>query len=238
MKWSKRAIVWIGQIGIICWMGIQGCLAQANLMQGKNIGIYISSSNFTITDGYYMPVAQFLSIEEDRSSIGEMKAELMIRVGELLSEQLIKVAMADSVYFLNADIYKGRYFQKFYSTKTNRLTDSLTLENTDLVLVINKMDLSIRQHRSVYIRSNQMYTQKIPVKVAEMSITLLDPVVPDLALEAHTCFDEQKDKKVEMSFDFYQSDSKLGLFFSYLFSRWWYQLQEGELDNCYAELEE
>jgi len=71
-----------------------------------------------------------------------------------------------------------------------------------------------------------------------MSITLLDPVVPDLALEAHTCFDEQKDKKVEMSFDFYQSDSKLGLFFSYLFSRWWYQLQEGELDNCYAELEE
>ncbi len=211
------------------------CSGQANLMEGKNIGIYISSGNFILSEGYYLPVAQFLSIEEDRSSVGELKAELMIRMGELLSQQLIEVAKADSVFFLNADIYKGRYFQRFYSTEDNRLTDSLQLEDTDLVLVINQMDLTIRQHRSVYIRSNQMYTQKIPVKVAEMSITLLDPAVPDLALEARTCFDEQRDKKAQMSFDFYQDDSKLGLFFSYLFSRWWYQIQEGDLNNCGSE---
>jgi len=218
-------MIWGVLFGGMCW-------SQANLMEGKRIGLYISSSGFELADGYFIPTAQFLSVEDDRSSIGELKAELMIRLGELLSEQLSMLSNADTVYFLNADVYKGRYFQQFYSTATNRLTDSLRLENTDLLVVINSLVLNIRKHRSVYIRSNQMVTERIPIKVADMSISLLDPYVPDLAIEAKTCYDEQKDKKVSYEFDFYRENSKLGTFFSQLFSQWWYQLTEGELDNC------
>ena len=85
------------------------------------------------------------------------------------------------------------------------------------------LELSHRSHRSVFIRSNRMFTEKIQVKKAQMAITFFDPTLPELALEAKTCYDEYTSEKVSYAFDFYRQESKLGAFFSQLFSHWWLQ---------------
>lgn len=206
--------------------------AQSGLLRSKRVGLYISSSNFDFQDFYYLSAAQFLKIKEDRSYAGELKSELLIRIGETLCPQLQSLAEADTVYFVNADIDRGVAFQKGYNSLENKLEDPLVIPNTDLVLVINKLELSYRSHRSVFIRSNQMFTEKIKVKKAQMAITFFDPSLPELALEAKTCYDEFTSDKVAFEFDFYREESKLGEFFSQLFSQWWWQIEEGVADNC------
>lgn len=219
---------------------LMGCLllplsmwGQANLLEGKRIGLYVSSSQFSLPGDYYMATAQFLKIGEDRSGVGDLKAELMIRLGNMLADQLKEVALCDSVSFLNADMYKGRLLQQMYDRETNQLKDTLSqLEGIDLILVLNELDLQIRNHRSVFFQSNNMITKKVKVKHAEMSATLLDPLAPELTLQFRSCFDEQQSPKTNYFFDFYQKESPLGDFFSQLFSRWWYQMQEGTADSC------
>jgi len=206
--------------------------AQAGLLREKRIGVYISSSQFDYTEDYGLQAAQFLKLEEDRSYTGDLKTELMIRVGGLLSNELTSLAQADTVYFMNADLQKGYLFQQAYDVARNRLKDSLKIPQTDLILVINQLDMGVRSHRSVFIRSNRMLTEKIPVNTASLSVTLFDPGLPDLALELETCFDAYTTPKVDTAFDFFRDRSKLGAFFSQLFSQWWAQMEEGNPSNC------
>ena len=208
-------------------------IGQANLLQGKLLGIYISSSQFDLPQKYAMSTAQFLSVGENRSGVGNQKSELMIRLGELISRQLNGLAAADSIIFLNGDLIKGRAFRAMYDRETNKLKDTIpALSGIEMVLVINELDLGTRSHQTVFFRSNQMYTKKIEVKTAELSATLLDPYVPELAIQLSTCFDEYDSPKVPYHFNFYKADSKLGDFFSRLFSNWWQQMLDGIESNC------
>ena len=215
-----------------CFGSTQVC-AQADLLRGKTVGVYFSSKAFSYPDEFYLAISQFLTLDDDRSWIGQMKAEFMIRLGWMYIEQLQEVAETDTVYFLNAELGMGRAFQRIYDAENATIgKPGEDLAELDLVLVINPFSIQSRIHKSVFIRSNRMITERIPVKTCQFNITLFDLHNPSLVLPTEICLDDQSGPKPEWHFDFYMQKSSMGKFLSKCFSQWWAQMLNGERSNC------
>ncbi|MDX2247828.1 MAG: hypothetical protein SF052_13670 [Bacteroidia bacterium] len=196
---------------------------QNEILKGKQVGFYISSNDFLIPEEQNIAITQFLTIGEDRSYAGKLKAEFMIRIGWLFSEQLQILSGADSIHFLNADLPKGKAIQESWDAERNRLVrPGEPLQELDYVLVLSPFSLTTRIHKSVFIRSNRMVTDRITVRMTDMKITQFQISDPTSPRNYHICFDEQtSEKPVETYFDFYREKSPMGKYLSLLFSRWW-----------------
>ena len=213
--------------------GLTASWAQANLLSEKTVGVYISSKAFSYPDDFYLPISQFLTLDDDRSWVGRMKAEFIIRMGWMFTEQLQQLAGADTIYFLNADLRMGRAFQRIYDPDQSTITrPTEDLAELDMVLVVNPYTLRSRMHRSVFIRSNRMITERITVKTSQFTITLFDLHNTSLVLPTQSCLDDQKGPNPNWHFDFYRNKSAMGKFLSKGFSQWWDQMLEGNRDNC------
>lgn len=228
---------WMLVLGLLVFMfaGNPSLVAQDSLaMSGKRIGIYFGSKEFQYSQSYYLPIAQFLSVSEDRSYTGKMKNELLIRLGEQLAEQLPAISGADSVYFINGDVTRGRAFINSYDVKANRIYDpARVFEGTDYIIVLNSLDLSTRIENDFFIRSNRMLTERVHVKQGNMKLTLFD--LGDLKTSPRiieTCLDERKSPEKAISFNFYRKRSALGRFFGRMFTANWNQLGTGSDSNC------
>ncbi len=228
---------WILVFGVILivFAGSPNLVAQDSLaMRGKRIGIYFGSKEFQYSESYFLPIAQFLSVSEDRSYTGKMKNELLIRLGEQLAEQLPVISGADSVYFINGDMTRGRAFINSYDIKANRIYDpARVFEGTDYIMVLNSLDLSTRVENDIFIRSNRMLTERVHVKRGNMKLALFD--LKDLKSPPRmieTCLDERKSPEKGISFDFYRKRSALGRFFGRMFTANWNQLLIGSDSNC------
>lgn len=208
--------------------------AQANLLAGKTVGVYISSKAVVYPTDYYIPIAQFVTRDNDAAWNGRLKAEFLIRMGWLLSEQLGALSEADTVLFLNADLPRGRAMQAAYDPVLNRISPGEeALDDVNFIIVLDHMDLDVRLHRSVFIRSNRMITERIPIKKVHCRLTLFDLASPDLVLPTEVCLDDMNDKNPpEWYFDFYRQESKLGQFLSKIYTQWWAQMLTGERSNC------
>lgn len=228
---------WVLTTGLIFFMfaGNLSLFAQDSLaMTGKRIGVYFGSKEFQYPQSYYLPIAQFLSVSDNRSYTGKMKNELLIRLGEQLAEQLPGISGADSVYFINGDLTRGRAFINSYDVRANRIYDpARAFDGTDYILVLNSLDLSTRIENDVFIRSNRMLTERVHVKQGNMKLTLFDLgdlKTPPRVIE--TCLDERKSPEKSISFDFYRKRSALGRFFGRMFTANWNQLRTGSDSNC------
>jgi hypothetical protein len=208
--------------------------AQGSFLEGKRVGIYFSSKEFQYTEDYNLPIAQFLSVDDDRSYSGKMKSELLVRLGELLTEQFPGVTGADSVYFINADLQSGRAFINSYDAIDNRIYDpAMAFEGTDYILVMNSLDLSTRVENDVFIRSNRMLTERVRVKKAQMAFTLFDlSDLTSLPRQLESCLDERRSPVLANQFDFYQKRSSLGKFLGRLFTQTWDQAISGTDSTC------
>ena len=222
-------------VGFILFLSPYMLNAQAGLLRGKKIGVYVSSRAFEMNEDFYLQAAQFLKLKEDRSYTGELDTELLIRIGEIFCKQLQSLAEADTVFFLNADVEKGYAFQEAFDSEQNKLTGKVTIKDTDMLVVMSRMKLSTRSHRSVFIRSNRMFTERVKVKKADVSMSLFDPALPELSLVAQLCFDEYNSPKRPAHFDFYGAESPFGKFMGRVFSQWWWQLEEGIPSSCEEE---
>ncbi|MFK7925702.1 MAG: hypothetical protein AB8H47_27385 [Bacteroidia bacterium] len=217
------------------WNGLSA--KSENLMpslQGKSVGVYVSSKGFTFDQGLDMQVTQFLTIGEDRSYVGRLKPELMIRLGWLLTEQIQALGQTDTVHFLNADPPRGFAFREIYDVENNRIqkTEVEALKDIDYVLVINEFDLAYRFHRSSFIRSNRMVTERITVKTTSLSLTTFSLGKSQQGSTIQVCYDDQKSEKPPRHFDFYQQKSPMGRYIGFVFSQWWQLWLEGKSDNC------
>ena len=217
-----------------CLLGSAPLPAQSSFLMGKRVGIYFSSREFQYSEDYNFPIAQFLSVGEDRSYSGKMKSELMIRLGEQLTEQLPQVSGADSVYFINADLQQGRAFINSYDAIDNRIYNpALIFQETDYIFVINSLDLTVRIESDVFIRSNRMLTERVRVKKAQMLLTVFDLAdLKSLPLQLETCLDERTSPLQTSQFDFYQQRSALGRFLGRLFTQSWQQALSGTVSSC------
>lgn len=207
--------------------------AQAPSFANKKIGVYISSKEFNYPPEYYIQVSQFLKQEDDRSAAGRMKAELIIKLGWLLTEQLQTITGADTVYFMNADLALGRGLQDAYEKTYGRLRQpSEELKTLDVIWVVDPFELSNRIHKSVYIHSNRMITERIPIKKVNFFVRQFNMDDPTRALVDEVCFDAKTSPSAPAHFDFYESESPLGKFFSRAFSQWWAQVQGTSTGLC------
>ena len=200
--------------------------------QGKKISVFISSKTSHYTDPFVLPVTQFLKIEEDRSWTGDLKAEFLIRIGELFCTELQDLTQADTVIFLNADLNRGQQFLANYDQEREQLVSSQGLSDSDMLLIIQDFSLKNRLERSVFIRSNRMFSEKVPVKQAELNILAFSSGKTLPAKTFSICRDEKTSTKVPLHFDFYNSQSKLGKFLSQVFSNWWEMDLRNESSNC------
>lgn len=217
------------------WNGVSA--KSENLMpslQGKKVGVYVSSKGFSFDQGLDMQVTQFLTIGEDRSYVGRLKPELMIRLGWLLTEQIQALSLADTVHFLNADPPRGFAFREIYDIESNRIqkTDAEALKDIDYVLVINEFELAYRFHRSSFIRSNRMVTERITVKTTSLSLTTFSLGQSQQGSSIKVCYDDQKNEKPPKHFDFYQQNSPMGRYLGFVFSQWWEQWLNKVPSNC------
>jgi|GEM_PF-3489227 len=207
--------------------------SQYNPFKGKKVGVYISSKQFLFDPTYYMDIAQFLKVEIDRSQGENVKKELLVRMGELFSQELQRVSQADTCYFINGDPDKGRTFIKAFNAEYNSLTPlGASFADTDYVLILNEFSLENRFSNSLYIYSNKMFNKKVRVRVGELLITTFDVKGNFPIFQKESCLDEHQKEKPELSMDFLQKDSALGNFLSLLFSQFWMQVQTGEDSSC------
>jgi hypothetical protein len=230
----------VSKIMLLCLflggLGESGFLwGQALPQSGQRVGLYISSRSFGYAPDFFIEVAQFLKLEEDRSNIGKMKNELIIRLGDELARQLQALSDADTVYFLNANLELGRAMLAAYDTAKGYLLDpDPVLQELDQVLVIDPFFIASRNHRSVFIRSNRMISQNIPVKKARFTVILIEPQRPRIPYPTEVCYDDLKSAKPTLTFDFMSQESQMGLYLSQVFSQWWGQWS-GELSGSCAE---
>ncbi|MEM6343583.1 MAG: hypothetical protein AAF927_06865 [Bacteroidota bacterium] len=203
-------------------------------LRGKSIGVYVSSKGFNYDEALDMQITQFLTIGEDRSYVGRLKPELMIRLGWMLSEQLQDLGQADTVHFLNADPPRGFAFREIYDVANNRVKKEIpeALQDIDYVFVINEFDLAYRFHRSSYVRSNRMITERITVKTTSLALTAFSLGQGIQGSTIQVCFDDQKNKKPSRHFDFFHEKSPMGRYLGFVFSQWWQLWLEGQKDNC------
>jgi len=203
-------------------------------LKGKRVGVYVSSKGFSFDEALDMQVTQFLTIGEDRSYVGRLKPELMIRLGWLLTEQIQQLAQTDTVHFLNADPPRGFAFREIYDVENNRVQKTLpeSLNDLDYVLVINEFELAYRFHRSSYVRSNRMITERITVKTTSLSLTTFALGKAQQGSTIQVCYDAQKNSKPPKHFDFYHEKSPMGRYLGFVYSQWWQLWLEGKSDNC------
>ncbi len=200
---------------------------------GEKVGVFISSRSLSYDLDFNIQVAQFLKIEEDRSNVGKMKNEFIIRLGELFSAQLQEKSNADTVYFLNADLKRGRALLEAYDTLSgNLLRPDPVLTELDHILIIDPLHIRSRIHRSVYIRSNRMITDYIPVKNTRLTVLYLNPQQPRQPQSVQVCYDEIEGPKRTTSFSFLEDKSRLGTYLSQVFSQWWLQFWLDQPGNC------
>ncbi len=224
---------------IICclWFGSHACLLSAQgqhaPLRGQKVGVFISAKATRYDTPFFIEVAQFLQQEEDRSNVGKMKSEFIIRMGWLLTEQLQALSGADTVYFLNGDLKKGRAFLAAYDSATQTLIrPGEALQALDWVLVLQPFHIDSRKHRSVYVASNKLVTRYTPVKQADLSMVALRMDQPRNPKPTRVCYDDLNHERQELYFDFLKGESKMGMFLSEVFSQWWAQWQLGENGHC------
>lgn len=209
-------------------------MAQANLLTDKNIGVYFSSRAVSYEQAFYLPIAQFVTQDDEAAWNGRLKSEFLIRLGWMLTEQLQETAGADSVYFMNADMPMGRAMSEGYQAEDGKLDRSREeLEVLDFVLVLDEFDMDTRIHRSVFIRSNKMVSENIPIKTASFRMRMFDMNNEELVLSTIVCMDDQNTPRPSYwHFDFFRTTSGMGKFLSKVFSTWWELMLAGEGSNC------
>lgn len=193
---------------------------------GKRIGIYLSSSGFSYSNDYSLDIAQFLKLGEDRSQVPaqQLKPELMIRFGEMLTANVKRISAADSVMFLNADVARATAFRQRYNTETGVLAPT-THRDFEYVFVIKQLACTRRMANSTYIRSNVMHTKRIPVHVVSATIQVFDErgSTPPQIIKVQ--YDSYTSPAQPPVFDFNNATSPLGKTFGEVCSRWWTQLK-------------
>jgi len=198
-----------------------------------NYGLFISSKNFAYSEDFYKEISQFLTIDDDRSWVGQMKQEFIIRMGWMLQEQIQKLQKADTMYFLNAEPALGRAFLNSYNFENYRYTQgSADLEGLKKIYVLNSFEINMRKHRSVYIRSNKMYTEYIPIMMLSFNIGVIDLENGGKMTQTEVCFDAQKSTTDAKYFDLYGNRSEVGKLLSKSYSQWWSQVLNGIPSNC------
>jgi len=200
---------------------------------GQDIGLFISSKHFSYSEDFYKEISQFLTLDDDRSWVGKMKSEFIIRMGWLLQEQIQQLEKTDTLYFMNAEPKLGRALLDTYDFEQRRYhTQHKNLQDLKKIYVLNSFEIRTRKHRSVYIRSNRMITEYIPVMVISLNMSVFDPKNPAQAVQTEVCFDAQTSTTEESYFDLHASRSKIGKLLSDSFSQWWSQLINDIPSNC------
>ncbi|GAB4420383.1 MAG: hypothetical protein OHK0039_33920 [Bacteroidia bacterium] len=202
-------------------------------LAGKRIGVFFSNHDLSYDEAFQIDLAQFLSIDNDRSFSGRMGEEMLIRLGELYIPQLQTLSQADTVLFLNADMQRGKAFQEVWDRDNQRLRRSHPqLEDLDYVFVLASLGIRARQHRSVYIRSNRMITELIPVPATRLSLMRYVPGSPSQVAVQQVCYDKLQSPRPDAVFDFYAARSEMGRYLSWVFSQWWAQYSGGAASQC------
>ncbi len=224
---------------LIAFVGVSPNLvpAQADLFTNANIGVYISSRAVSYDEKFYLPIAQFVTQDDDAAWNGRLKSEFLIRMGWMFTEQLQPLVVADTVYFMNADLPMGRTMQEAYNPDLHTLNRNAdALRNLDFVLVLDEFDMATRNHRSVYIRSNRMITEDIPIKTASFRVSMFDMSNQQKSIDTQVCLDDMNTPNpTYWHFDFFRSTSGMGKFLSKVFSTWWDLMLAGERSSCQEE---
>ncbi|MEM7658979.1 MAG: hypothetical protein AAF399_22845 [Bacteroidota bacterium] len=202
------------------------------LLAGQRIGVYFSGQGFSFSDQHRISIGQFIQVDNTEAWQGRLKSEFLVQLGWLFSEQLQYVAKADTVLFLNADPKLGQVMQEKYLVESQKFRGNPPeLAHLDWIIVVNPMNIGTRIHKSVFIRSNRMISERVPVSVGNMTIALHDPERLGEEKYFEVCFDKQKSKPPTSTFDFHRSDSPFGRFLSHWYSQWWEQMR-GEAGLC------
>lgn len=201
---------------------------------GKKVGFYISGKNFQLDPVFNLKYAQFLKQgDEDRSYTGKFKNEVIIQLGLMLEKQIPQILGTDTSYFMNAIPKYGLIFRAAYDSSEQKLYgDYEALKKLDYVLYLESYQLTHRIHRSVFIRSNKMITERIPIEVVKFSFLIISPSQNKVIHRSTLCFDRLKHKVSEDYFDFFASNSAFGKFLGDNFSAWWLDLGEKATFGC------
>lgn len=219
----------------VCLMAMSTLSAQEPYYswKGMQIGVFVRSSAFTVDEQFNLKIGQFLQQGEDRSFVGDLNRELIIQMGELLCQEIQRVSQADTVYFLNGQPEMARGLQQGLNTRNMELSAApQSIQGLDQIWVISPFHIGSRIHKSVYIRSNRMYTERIPVEVLQFEMHGYKPAELSYHRVEKVCFDRMQHRVGTRYMDLFERQSQFGQFLSDGFSQWWAQWEFREVSNC------
>lgn len=203
-------------------------------MEGKTVGVYFSKKNFEFSDQWLKPLMQFIKAGEGQNvTIEDLKLQAIILIGNSFSDQLDTVVGADSVYFLNENPELAMEFMRGYGLGTRNSNPlGSSFQETDYIMVVNPIKLETYPTNSVYVRSNQIITEKIDVRRARLSIDLFEVPSGKKVATTNSCTDERDTKVPVLKFDLESDNSVSGKFLSKSFTHAIFELAEGTSSNC------
>jgi CheY-specific phosphatase CheX len=194
--------------------------AFAQNLSHKNIGIFLSPKGFTYQKECALPITQFLSVGENRSQVENIKNECITRLGERLTTELQQETTADSVYFVNADASKNKFFIDNYNADShsfNVLANSFA--GTDYFLIIEKMTVNFRKAPTVFINEGEMISERKKILNVAFSIAIFDVKNKQFVKSLNGSADEWKDNTYNYKVNIYAQESMLGKMFSVAFTK-------------------
>lgn len=164
---------------------------QAQLVKGKTVGIYVSLRNFNFTQPYNIPVSVFLQRQDTLGLASEnLRLGATIKLGTYLT-QLTRRMGADSVYFINAQPELSQQFVR--NTGAGGLNLSAVAgilpKGTDYILSVDSLYLGTVTRTSLYVISNEMYSERRNARVARMALRV-HSVAPRNSRSLSIKFDE------------------------------------------------
>lgn len=181
----------------------------------KNIGIFLSPKGFTYQKECALPITQFLSVGENRSQVENIKNECLTRLGERLVTEFQQETTADSVYFVNADAAKNKFFIDNYNTDShsfNVLANSFV--GTDYFFIIEKMTINYRKAPTVFINEGEMVSERKKIINVAFSLAIFEVKNKQFVKSLTGSADEWKDNTYNYKLNIYAQESMLGKMFS------------------------
>ena len=192
-------------------------------LEGKTVGIYISSQGFSYSEYAVIPLGQFVKQHFGKEYIWEsLKQEGLIAIGEKMTEEFKSLSGADSVYFVNANIIEAKHIIAADQNNAVISFDSLT---ADVLFKIDRLSLNRMQKTVMVSRRSQLVAEKSYEYLTSARIRVLGESRP---IFTEACLDKTAARTTTALIDIYKNKSSVGRNLSALFSLCWIQFQTGK----------
>lgn len=143
---------------------------------GQTVGIYLSRKGFSFSSEYYLRFAHFAQAEDSLGlAYEDLKLALLVKLGFYLEGFVQGPLGAEKAYFANSYPELAGSLVQHAGNPSAGAADikNRALTGTDYIVLLDSMQFSVTPRTSVYSYSNQVYSERRVVDLAQVHARIL-----------------------------------------------------------------